>query len=814
MVTNQIHRKVLLAIIVLLMPAFVAAQQNGVGEATEGITGAAVSGEIEFISVDDPNDPFSAGTLVVAGQAWIIPANTLIDLPANRLTLQQIIAQSPPEALALGETGLAKGDSTVRGRGGAIADMLGNQMADGRIIAGFVFIQKGTDFLTGDVTFIHHDEGYLCINGEMGIDGTGTMVRINDIDAVHTIQSGLGCTDGMPNCSPDLRFGNDPENYTVVFSNGYPMCIPSTVTGGARTSGSDANGEGDEFCPNFNREGPVRGNGTEAVDSRFQAPVQLGDFVSAEGNVENIHGQSFFSCHTMVNGKAITTRDDTTQPSYIMADEVEWDAPGFANERVKVLLIGFSTLDSSQVDIYAMDVDPATNENHERLIGSTRNNPTTVNHGIGLGRAGVFKVTYDVDFLKGAPVGPRSSPCTHLNASGYDVCPQGGNISEEFALLTPITRECLFVAVHGSNLDPGIEAYNIQGDAWTHDQYLTPAGTGHPEWDEIDLNRMWMPMIFAGENWNLDRRLGPGGCWDDNDDGVVDCEDTSAIPVGDLHLDPFPYSGVNPMTGIQGGQNLPLPPEDDAVDTVLGEICGNGIDDDGDLAIDCEDIECDLDALCVALDQAGGEIGEVGLCADGLDNDGDNLIDCFDPECAGSADCVGIGAVLAFTFVPTNMERIFGYWPFEFADLDGDPTNGAETLITMIPFATPDGVITSYATDLKPAPGVPIELPVLIGPCEGFNAVPQATLPGATGIAVLQDTALIVAEADMASDADGDHLSITFDPGTAGGTLALVGADYVYTPATGFVGNESFTFTATDAHGGVTTGTISFEVTQ
>lgn len=158
------------------------------------------------------------------------------------------------------------------------------------------------------------------------------------------------------------------------------------------------------------------------------------------------------------------------------------------------------------------------------------------------------------------------------------------------------------------------------------------------------------------------------------------------------------------------------------------------------------------------------------------------------------------------------MERIFGYWPMGYEDLDGDPLNGAETLVDMIPFTTPEGVVTSYATDLKPAPGIAADLPALVGPCEGFNADPAAALPGANGIAVVADTALIIAESDIATDSDGDQLTITFGAGSGGGTLLLVGGDYVYTPATGFVGNESFTFTATDAHGGATTGSLSFQV--
>ncbi|MFO0795797.1 MAG: Ig-like domain-containing protein, partial [Candidatus Brocadiaceae bacterium] len=50
------------------------------------------------------------------------------------------------------------------------------------------------------------------------------------------------------------------------------------------------------------------------------------------------------------------------------------------------------------------------------------------------------------------------------------------------------------------------------------------------------------------------------------------------------------------------------------------EICGNGIDDDGDGLIDCDDPDC--------FSQNCQEI-----CDDGLDNDGDGFVDCADTDC-------------------------------------------------------------------------------------------------------------------------------------------------------------------------------------
>ena len=59
------------------------------------------------------------------------------------------------------------------------------------------------------------------------------------------------------------------------------------------------------------------------------------------------------------------------------------------------------------------------------------------------------------------------------------------------------------------------------------------------------------------------------------------------------------------------------------------EVCDNGIDDDGDDLIDCDDDDCADDAYCA---------GEA-LCDDGEDDDGDGLVDCDDPDCASDPSC-------------------------------------------------------------------------------------------------------------------------------------------------------------------------------
>lgn len=58
-------------------------------------------------------------------------------------------------------------------------------------------------------------------------------------------------------------------------------------------------------------------------------------------------------------------------------------------------------------------------------------------------------------------------------------------------------------------------------------------------------------------------------------------------------------------------------------------LCGNGADDDRDLASDCEDPDCA--AVCMET-----------ICDDMIDDDGDGRADCFDSDCASAPACTEI----------------------------------------------------------------------------------------------------------------------------------------------------------------------------
>ena len=55
---------------------------------------------------------------------------------------------------------------------------------------------------------------------------------------------------------------------------------------------------------------------------------------------------------------------------------------------------------------------------------------------------------------------------------------------------------------------------------------------------------------------------------------------------------------------------------------VPAEVCDDGIDNDGDGLVDCEDPDCAGSPECIP-----------EICDDALDNDGDGLTDCEDSEC-------------------------------------------------------------------------------------------------------------------------------------------------------------------------------------
>ncbi len=536
----------------LLLPAGTAQAQTA--------SAAPISGEIERLTLNSAADPWSGGIIVVGGQNVIVPRNLLMDLPANRLTLNQIFAQAPAGCLQRAESGLAKADFCNDSKKGATATIHANRTSAGNVIAGDIFIEKSTETVKGKVTYINYTDGYFRLNGILNDANTGVMVRLNDPENRHSVQQGLGCGPGSVNCSPDVRFGLDPDNYTNTFSTGVPSCLPSTVsrtfvdtldldgdanTTESLTTQSTSTGTGDLLCPSTNRTANLI-----VADSRRFAPIQIGDSVEAEGGFETINDVKFLSAHTTVVNRSLATRNVAGQPDYLTLDEVGIDAPGFQNQRARTLFIGFTSL-NTDVMIWSLHYDPTTNAAHEfplaTVVGcdNAAGAGTCGQNGLVAGVGGnIWKIRHDVDFIDPA-TDPRLDPCAHLRAdprfAASNPCPSGGTFEEQFGVLSPVPHEIMArTGRKFADAAASLKTIDILGNAATNGEYLFPLGLGlggivGPEFVEIDLDALDTPFSFTGMPWLLDRRLSPGGC-----NGP--CE-TTRQP-----LDPFPFEIIDPRT--------------------------------------------------------------------------------------------------------------------------------------------------------------------------------------------------------------------------------------------------------------------------
>lgn len=109
---------------------------------------------------------------------------------------------------------------------------------------------------------------------------------------------------------------------------------------------------------------------------------------------------------------------------------------------------------------------------------------------------------------------------------------------------------------------------------------------------------------------------------------------------------------------------------------------------------------------------------------------------------------------------------------------------------------------------------------------DGFGGTDTATVtvrvqnPNVAPVAVdddaqaEQDASVSISVLDNDSDADGDTLSITEVSTPANGSAVISGSSIVYTPAPGFSGNDSFTYTISDGMGGTATAQVVINVRQ
>jgi subtilisin-like proprotein convertase family protein len=122
---------------------------------------------------------------------------------------------------------------------------------------------------------------------------------------------------------------------------------------------------------------------------------------------------------------------------------------------------------------------------------------------------------------------------------------------------------------------------------------------------------------------------------DDDNDETIDCDEASCA------TDPTCIPETNCADGIDQDLDGLIDCHDPSCDGISGcevpteTTCDDGFDNDADAAVDCLDTDCDSAAACVP---------EVD-CTNGIDDDSDGFADCLDPACDGIQGCERAGEV-------------------------------------------------------------------------------------------------------------------------------------------------------------------------
>ena len=366
-------RNFITLIAIILMATFAGAQTPIPASTQFDITGF-----IQSATLGGPGGgAHQGGSITVNGHVVTIPAETMVILPANALTWQELFAQAPAPYTGAA-TGMALNDSpkpftTYE------AQIVGNRVGDA-YIAGLVWIsQHALNNGQGFINSINYANGEIRVGGAMGSSTTGTRVRLND-----PLNAGVGTGRYGRPMTPDQRFTVDQDNPTVRSVSGFPMCIPRVLADPNIAGNPD-----DALCPQEPASGSHRAatgfaafiltNDPGALpgvppDATKQAPFEVGDYVTFAGNLVQDANGTYVSAHTLVNNVAIYTWPGTN-PAYVAIDVSFIGTGGLtvvgANEAaIMTRFEGFSTDTVRVVHLYGIDLVPATGATSDRDWGT------------------------------------------------------------------------------------------------------------------------------------------------------------------------------------------------------------------------------------------------------------------------------------------------------------------------------------------------------------------------------------------------------------------------------------------------------------
>jgi hypothetical protein len=384
-------------LLMILLPAFAAGQLPVPASSQFDITGFIQAATLGGAGSGPGVGAHTGGFITINGQLVTVPSETIVILPANALTWQELFAQAPAPYTAVA-TGLALADvpaplATYEAR------VVGNRVIGGPggadvYIAGLIWIsQQALNNGQGFINCINYATGEIRVGGPIGNCAAGTRIRLND-----PLNAAVGTGRYGRPMTPDPRFMVDQDNPTIRSVSGFPMCIPRVLADPNIPGNPD-----DPLCPLSQRPAAVapavgfasliQMNDPTALpgvppNATLQAPFEVGDWVTFAGTVVADPGftagptagpwpglaNTYISAHTLVNNVAIYTWPGTS-PAYVAIDVSFIGTGGLtvvgANEAaIMTRFEGFSTDTSRVVHLYGIDLNPANGATSDRDWGT------------------------------------------------------------------------------------------------------------------------------------------------------------------------------------------------------------------------------------------------------------------------------------------------------------------------------------------------------------------------------------------------------------------------------------------------------------
>lgn len=417
-------------LLIILLSIFAAGQLPVPASSQFDITGFIQTATLGGAGSGSGTGARGGGFITVNGHLITVPSETIVILPANALTWQELFAFAPAPYTGVA-TGMAKADvptplTTYE------AHVIGNRVIGGPggadvYIAGLIYIsQHALNTGAGFINCINYAAAELRVGGPIGNCAAGTRVRLNDpiITTPGDIAIGMGrYSRGQ---TPDARFTVDQDNPTIASVTGYPMCVPRVVADPNIAGNLD-----DGRCPVTQR--PFVGNpaitclnpppaappapnprctsftmllaGAGILDPTIQAPFEVGDYVTFAGTLvqdcavtgcpgggptagpwpaAGVAG-TYISAHTITNNTAIYTAPGTN-PAYVSTNVTLIETGGAlvigaAEAAVRTRFEGFTTdvdpTGAAQriIHLYGIDLNPLTGATTDRDLGTISVDP-------------------------------------------------------------------------------------------------------------------------------------------------------------------------------------------------------------------------------------------------------------------------------------------------------------------------------------------------------------------------------------------------------------------------------------------------------